>query len=182
MTYTPGISTTALLLLTPLLAWRLYKRFRRLVSRQRLSRVRPWLTVCLFPLLLVLVALGASRHVEALAGLVGGIAAGVALAVYGLRLTRFENTPEGLYYTPSAHIGIALSVLMAGRLLYRLVQLYVFGGMSRVPPDDFARSPLTLVIFGALAAYYVGYAIGLLRWRMRVAREPAPAAQSLPPG
>jgi hypothetical protein len=31
--------------------------------------------------------------------------------------------------------------------------------------DDFARSPLTLCVFGLLAGYYIAYAIGLVRWR-----------------
>ncbi len=34
------------------------------------------------------------------------------------------------------------------------------------------NSPLTLAIFGTLAGYYVTYAIGLLRWRARVALQP----------
>jgi hypothetical protein len=34
---------------------------------------------------------------------------------------------------------------------------------------DFTRSPLTLLIFGVLAGYYMTYAVGLLRWRKRTA-------------
>jgi hypothetical protein len=37
-------------------------------------------------------------------------------------------------------------------------------------------SPLTLMIFATLAGYYVTYAIGLLRWRRRVAAETGSAA------
>jgi hypothetical protein len=33
---------------------------------------------------------------------------------------------------------------------------------------DFARSPLTLGVFGLLAGYYIAYAVGLLRWRFAV--------------
>jgi hypothetical protein len=50
--------------------------------------------------------------------------------------------------------------------------------------QDFARSPLTLGVFGLLAGYYVGYAIGLTRWRMQVMRrkrEREAAAQASPP-
>jgi len=35
---------------------------------------------------------------------------------------------------------------------------------------DFVRSPLTLAVFGLLAGYYIGYAIGLARWHHRVLR------------
>jgi hypothetical protein len=35
---------------------------------------------------------------------------------------------------------------------------------------DFARSLLTLAVFGLLAGYYIRYAIGLVRWRFGVLR------------
>jgi len=154
-----------------LVAWRLYARIRRMVGRQRLSRWRPWFTVVLFPLLGVFLLLGALVHPLNAAALLGGAAIGVALGRYGLRLTRFEVTPAGLFYTPNAHLGIALSLLFIGRVVYRFVQLYFFAGatLSGAPPTEFLRSPLTLVIFGTLAAYYVTYALGLLAWRRQVA-------------
>jgi hypothetical protein len=37
------------------------------------------------------------------------------------------------------------------------------------------------LIFGALAAYYVTYAIGLLRWRRSVLETSAPAATRVRP-
>ena len=92
-----------------LVGWRLYSRIKRMVGRQRLSRVRPWFTVCLFPLLIVLFLVLARAHPYALLGVIGGVIAGTALGIYGLRVTRFEATPDGLFYTPSAHLGIALS-------------------------------------------------------------------------
>ena len=38
--------------------------------------------------------------------------------------TKFEVTPQGMFYTPNAHIGIALSLLFVGRVIYRMVVLY----------------------------------------------------------
>jgi hypothetical protein len=35
-------------------------------------------------------------------------------------------------------------------------------------PSDFARTPLTLAVFGVLAGYCIAYAIGLARWRAGV--------------
>lgn len=160
-----------------LVAWRMFSRIKRMVGRQRLSRVRPWLTVILFPLLvglLLLVSLG--RPASALA-LAGGVLVGGLLGGYGLRLTKFEQTPLGLFYTPNAHLGIALSLLLVARLAYRAFQLYAVSGPLEPDSGHFVRSPLTLLIFGTLAGYYVAYAVGLLRWKHRVARaEPdAPA-------
>src|SRR5512140_801540 len=111
----PTPTGIALLVLLPLLAWRVYSRIRRMIGRQRLSRVRPWITLTLFPVLVALLAYAARSHVERLGWLAGGLMIGVFLAVYGLRLTRFEPTPQGLFYTPNVHLGIALSLLFVGR-------------------------------------------------------------------
>ena len=164
-------STITLLVVAPLLIWRLYSRIRRMIGRQRLSRVRPWITVILFPLLVLLLASAAYVRPERLLWLAGGLAAGGLLAVYGLRRTRFEATAQGLFYTPHAHLGIALSLLLVGRILYRLVQVYYVGSTAPSGTSDFARSPATLAVFGVLAGYYTAYAVGLLRWRDRVIRE-----------
>jgi hypothetical protein len=151
-----------------LVVWRMYSRLKRMVGRQRLSRVRPWLTVVFFPLLVGLLLLASRDHAEAAGALSGGVVLGCALGWYGLRLTKFEHSPTGLFYTPNAHLGIALSLLLIGRLAYRAVQVYAVHGSFQADSAAFARSPLTLVIFGTLAGYYVAYAAGLLRWRRRV--------------
>ena len=167
---TPSPSTVTLLVLAPLLAWRIYSRFRRMVGRQRLSRVRPWITLTVFPLLIALLGVASHLHPERLWLLAGGLCCGAALGVFGLSKTHFEPTPQGLFYTPNAHLGIALSTLFVARIILRLVEVYVFN--SGVPHglEDFASSPLTLAVFGLLAGYYISYAIGLLRWRFAVLR------------
>jgi cytosine/uracil/thiamine/allantoin permease len=159
--------TIVLVALVPLIAWRIYSRVRRMVGRQRLSRIRPWISVCLFPVLVLLLAFLSLQHSVALAALAGGLLAGSLLAVYGLRLTRFERTAEGLFYTPNAYLGVALSLLLVGRVLYRAIEVYAGGVPSTPDFSQFARSPATLAIFGMLAGYYVAYAVGLLRWRHR---------------
>ncbi|MEO6918241.1 MAG: hypothetical protein ABI171_04245 [Collimonas sp.] len=153
-----------------LVVWRLYSRVRRMVGRQKMSHTRTWIRIAFFSLLIVALLLASAVHPMHAAALLGGAVAGAALGWYGIRLTRFEQTPEGLFYTPSLHLGIALSGLFIGRLIYRGVLLY---SASSVAPDafpsaEFAGSPLTLLIFGILAGYYVVYAIGLLLWRRRV--------------
>ncbi len=171
------------LLIGAFVVWRFYSRIRRMVVRQKLSKVRPWITVCAFPVLLVLFAASSIAQPLSLAALLGGTAVGVGLGIYGLRLTRFEKTPEGLYYTPSAHLGIALSVLLIGRLGYRAMQVYSStdaGYAPQVPAAGLASSPVTLLIFGALAGYYVAYAIGLLRWRRSVVNAADPIGSDQP--
>jgi hypothetical protein len=157
-----------------LVAWRLYSRMRRMVGRQRLSPVRPWLTVTLFPLLIVLVLLGtlAAPTAEPLivAGVAAGMVVGIGLGLYGTRLTKFEAKPAGLFYTPNAHLGIALSLLLVLRIGYRFLTLYFSGQMPDAQSMQMQGSPLTMALFGTLAGYYVTYAIGLLRWRASVGK------------
>ena len=102
---------------------------------------------------------------------------GIGLGVWGLRLTKFEKGDTMFFYTPNAHIGIALSLLLVVRIGFRLFQMYVLTA-SDTPPDmqDFGRSPLTLVILGMMMAYYATYGAGLLRWR-----STAKAGVAVPP-
>jgi hypothetical protein len=167
----PGANVLPVLVLIPLIVWRLYSRIRRSIGRQTLSKVRPWITLGVFPLLIVLLGWSAHARPALLWALAGGIAGGVALGVYGISKTKFEVTPQGMFYTPNAHIGIALSLLFAGRVIYRMVTLYSMNPLAQQSPADFAASPLTLGIFGLLAGYYVAYAAGLVRWRASVNRE-----------
>ncbi|MGH9805654.1 MAG: hypothetical protein ACRD9W_00045 [Terriglobia bacterium] len=165
----PNPSIVTLLVLAPLLVWRIYSRIRRLVGRQRLTRLRPMIALIVFPAVVLSLAYAAHAHAEQLLSLAGGLGLGLLLGVYGLRLTRFESTPQGLFYTPRAQIGIALSLLFVGRILYRLVQIYALN-TAPAGPSAFGRNPLTLAVVGLLAGYYTAYAGGLLRWRSGVLR------------
>ena len=151
-----------------LIVWRLYARMRRMVGRQRLTTVRPWLTVFIFPLVLLLILVGSAFNPMNAGALVLGAAIGIGLGLYGTRLTKFEATPAGLFYTPNAHLGIALSLLLIVRLGYRFLRLHMVGGTFDPSSMQMGNSPLTLALFGTLAGYYVTYAIGLLRWRRSV--------------
>jgi hypothetical protein len=141
-----------------------------MVGRQRLSPARPWITLGVFSAFMILLGFAAQAHVERLWWMAAGFPAGALLAVYGLRLTRFEPTPHGLFYTPNAHLGIALSLVFLGRILYRMVEVFALGAMDHPKTASFTRSPLTLAVFGILAGYYMTYSLGLIRWRRRVER------------
>lgn len=166
--HAPSPSAIVILALLPLLAWRVYMRFRRMVGRQRLSKARPWITLGIFSTVILFLAYAAHGHAERLSWLAAGLPIGSCLGVYGLRITRFEPTPHGLFYTPNAYLGIAMSLLFVGRILYRLVEVYDIAAAHAKPA--FLRSSPTLAIFGLIAGYYVVYAVGLLLWRSRVSR------------
>ncbi|MFT3906568.1 MAG: DUF1453 family protein [Steroidobacteraceae bacterium] len=157
-------TTVTYLIAAPLIVWRMVVRVRRMIGRQHYSRVRPWITLSVFPLLLLWLAYVARTHAQALEALGAGLVLGVIMGILGLRHTRFEATPQGLYYTPNAHLGIALSAIFAARVLYRMIQLGGVTPGAAEPGSLYSGSPLTLAVFGLLAGYYVTYAIGLLRW------------------
>lgn len=166
----PHLPLAALVGIGALVAWRLYRRTRKLIVRQHFSLRRSRFSLVLFPLLLILFLASSYTDPLAVAAGLGGALIGVGLAVYGLRHTKYENAADGLCYTPNAHIGIALSVLLAGRVAYRFFQIYAATAAFAQPPQDFARSPLTLLIFGTTAGYYAWYALGLIRWSRSVTK------------
>jgi len=165
-----------------LVLWRLYSRIRRMVGRQRSKLTRHWITVILFPLLTVLIGLGAIGHPVSAGTLAIGLAVGIGLATYGLRLTKFEVLPQGYFYTPNAHLGIALSLLFIARIAWRFYEVSQMTDAAKANQmQDFGRSPLTLLVFGMLAAYYTTYAIGIIRWRKANPRPPAAAPEEPQP-
>jgi hypothetical protein len=150
-----------------LIGWRVYARVRRNIGRQHFVPARSWASVTLFALIIVTLAFGL-RLQPPIAGmsLAGGLALGVGLGLVGLRLTRFEATTEGLYYVPSALLGIALSTLVVARLVYRVLTSGFPGNDPGTAPATHL-TPLTLLLIGTLAGYYLTYAAGVLRWSMR---------------
>ena len=156
-------------LIAGLFLWRMYSRMRRTFGRQQLTTTRPRVLVVLYPVIGALLAFMARTQPLGLAALVGGCAVGVGLGIYGLKVTRFEAAPDGLlYYTPNAQIGVALSVLLIGRILYRFAVAPYGAPDSAAATGIPALPPLTLLAFGPLLGYYTTYFIGLLRWRTNV--------------
>ena len=160
-------TTIALLVLIPLLVWRLYCRLKNLIGGRRRSEAgRHWAALIVFSALLAAAALGAAPDPLALSCLGAGALAGAWLGRLEMRLTRFENTGKGLFFTPSRHLGIMLTMLFAARLLYRGLELYIDSrSPAPAPLQDFMHSPLTLLSLGLWAAYFAACGVGLLLWR-----------------
>jgi hypothetical protein len=142
-----------------LIAWGIYRRVRRNIGRQQLRPRRITFSIVVFSLVSLLFIGMSLQQLHLMLGIVGGLVLGVMLGFVGLRLTRFETNAEGHFYTPNTHIGVALSLLFAGRMLYRL---WVFrdATIAAGHPPPF-QSPLTFFIFGLIAGYYIVYLIGL---------------------
>jgi hypothetical protein len=151
-------------LLIPFFAWRVYRRFQRNVGQQPLRKSRLVTGIVVFGLISLVFLAGALAAPQILLGFGGGLALGVGLAFVGLRLTHFETTPAGHFYTPNTVIGVALSVLFAGRILYRFGVLYLSDQPRTVGPGAPAlfQSALTLFILGLTAGYFVTFNSGVL--------------------
>ena len=139
-----------------------------MVGRQRLSKYRIWIQLSLFPALVLLVALAAASKPISLVLFAATLAVGGALGRYGIRTTEFKPVPGNLYYAPNAYLGIALSLLFVLRVAYRVLEVSTSEPGVSHGATEFARSPLTLAVFGLLAGYYISYAVGLTVWRARV--------------
>jgi len=125
-----------------------------------------------------LILVTAAANTNLLGSMLGGIACGAVLATVGLRHIRFEITPEGRFYTPHTYIGLFISALFIGRILFRYLTLYgnpqsmAQGGSN--PFGQYQRSPLTLAIFGVLVGYYILLSLGVLRKSREIAVPASP--------
>ncbi len=169
-----AVPTLVPLLLVPFIGWRLYSRYRKLVGRQTPRTGRLWMSMLLFPLVFILIGVGAFRDAPSFECLLLGGVLGAALAFWGLKLTRYESGADGLFYTPNFHIGVSLMLLFVGRMGYRFMQLYTSGGLdSRA--DDFGINPVTTLIMGIVFCYYPVYSSGILRWSKSQTLSQAPS-------
>ncbi len=148
-------------LVIPFIAWRVYMRVRRNIGRQPFRPARLQVSIALFSTVVLVFGYFGLPHPMMLAALGGGLAVSVGLALWGLHLTKFEDTPQGKFYTPNTALGVAVSVLFIGRIVYRMITLPSVADGTLAAPQPF-QSPLTFFLFGVSAGYYIAYAIGVL--------------------
>ena len=154
--------------LAPLVAWRVYSRVKRLTTRQRSRTWRHRTTLVFFPLLVLILGWFASANPLALLTFLACLVGGSLLGVLALSKTAFEQEGDQFYFTPHARIGMVVACLFLARMGWRAWEFYSTDAMAN--NHDFAKSPLTLAVFGILAGYYMTYALGLLRWRKNTAQ------------
>ena len=162
-----NLATLALLVLTPFLVWRIYTRLRSAMARQRSIVSRHWTGVGVFTAMVAVPASELVTRPALLGWLALGAAAGIGYAVWGLRMTRFEDTDEGYYFTPNARLGILIAMLFTARILYLGFEMYANQG-SNLPTPRFTDSPLTMLTVGLTGGYFATFSAALLRWRMKL--------------
>lgn len=154
------------LLLAPLLAWRVRARWRRLTARQRISPLRTAIHLSLFTTLLALLAWLWRAQPPALLHLAAGAVAGVVLAWLSRRRTRFEPTRQGIFYQPDRWLGGGLFLLTVGQLGDRLLDaLWLHPGL---PWAQASARGLTPACLGLWLAHQLAYALALAHYRHRL--------------
>ena len=150
------------------LGFRLYLRFRSTIGPQRVSEFRLIVRAAVFGLLGVFLLLSPGVSLAAREGGGGGMVLGLLLGALGLYHTRFEKRGDKPYYVPNTYIGMGVSLLFIGRIVYRIVTMYpqmeqrAAGGLAVSPWADLQSNPLTLGMFEVVVGYYIVYNIGLV--------------------
>ncbi|RDI99248.1 DUF1453 domain-containing protein [Dyella solisilvae] len=163
-------------IMIPLMVFAVWRRVRGSFGRQPIQRKRMISRMVVLGVIGTLMALGGLHNPRLLEGLAGGVLAGAALGIVGLRLTRFHRDANGADgYVPNAWIGGLLSALLLGRLAWRFLVLMPQlqdQAMAHSAPG-MGNSPLTFAIFGLLIGYYICYFAGLLVHHRRFERAQA---------
>jgi hypothetical protein len=164
------------LLVALLVVFAIYRRFRRNFGQQPLRPARMQVRIVLLLVIGCLLLSAAFRSAAFMSAVLAGIAAGVALAMWGAARTRFLRVAGQLYYVPHTYTGIAVSFLFIGRLVYRLIQVYVNmhpthaaaadSANQAFAPASMLQSPLTLGLYFVLMGYYVCY-YSVVLWKSK---------------
>ena len=170
-------------MLGALIAFAMYRRFRRTFGRQLVTPKRMTARVVLFGIagaVMLSVYFSPTMLLAAAAGAIPG----AVLGLVGIHYTRIEATADGRYYTPNAWVGGAVSALFLTRVAGRLVTIYQVTSTAAasgeaMPVSGLKKSPLTLAIFVVLVGYYGVYYSGVLRRARQVAPASVPAKSAI---
>lgn len=164
----------AIALFVAFIGFMLYRRYRRTVGRQPLVPSRLMFQVGLLGVAMLLFFVPLLSHPQAAATALAGLVGGGLVGLIGLRLTRFERTPERDYYTPNTYLGLAVFTLFLARLAYHFTQVsaqvQALSAAGQAPPRDLSSltsNPLTAALLLMVLSYYLFYEGGLLLWYRR---------------
>jgi hypothetical protein len=176
--FLPLLILLALFAVAALMPVALVQRYRLGTSRQR---ARGWLaTINLTGLVVSAILLLTSASLTtiwvpgALSYTAAGLAAGAALGIVGLWLTKWEPSTDALHYTPNRLLVLGVMLLVAGRLLYGVWRGWhswragIEGGAWFVAAGVAGSMAAGAVVIG----YYLAYWIGVRRrYRRHAARR-----------
>lgn len=162
----PLLAAAVLALFVLLWPFAMWQRYRAGHARRR---ARPWQVRVNAALLLLSTGLFlagawlAGHWIEAaLRHAAAGLAAGLLAGILGLALTRFEAQPRGLYYTPNRWLVLALTLVVAARVVFGLLRFgQAWAGDAQAA--WLAQQGGMLAVGGLVLGHYLAYAWGLRR-------------------
>ncbi len=162
---TPQVIVPAVLV--PLIGYRMYVRFRSHFGRQPVQPTRIMVRLALLAAVVAMFAWFIPHSPTLLEALAGGLIAGGAIALLGLQLTQFSSDEKGSYYIPNSYIGAAVTLLLVGRIVYRMTIMFTMPDMAAQAPSgnpyaSMSQSPLTLSLLMLTLGYYLTYSAGVL--------------------
>ena len=154
-------------LIMVIIAFAVYRRVKRTIGYQKLSRSRLIFRTVAFGLLgCVFLYVGTLHPINFVADGVG-LVAGLALAYYAIKHIRFEKRADVWYYRTTLWVEITVIVLLLGRIAFKLLSIYLYNPASfelGASPslESYTKDPLTVGLFFVLISFYIRYFIYLL--------------------
>ncbi|CAG7653765.1 hypothetical protein ACFQI7_31230 [Paenibacillus allorhizosphaerae] len=166
-----------IMLLCLFVMYRMFRRVRRNIGWQQLEPGKMRLFTVIFSVIGMLLLIEGAFYATSLISDAIGILLGLMLAYYGAALTRFEQRGGRWHYRPNTWIGVAVTVLFFGRLIYRFYDMYsmpqgggVQGGLTLAGKLQTMVSGWTAGLLLVMFAYYVGYNLLILRKQKQLSR------------
>jgi hypothetical protein len=117
-----AVALVVMLLAIALMPVALVQRYRTGTARRLARRWLATVNMVGFAVSAALFLAGAAVTSIWVAGAFGyallGLGAGCVLGVFGLALSRWESTPQGLHYTPNRWLVLAITLVVTARVLY----------------------------------------------------------------
>src|SRR5688572_1447260 len=97
----------------------------------------------------------------------GGFAGGCLLGLLGLALTRWEPTPQALYFTPNRPLVLLITLAVTARLLYGLWRIWHAWRAGGADDSWLATAGIagSMAVGAVVIGYYLTYSAGV-RWRL----------------
>jgi hypothetical protein len=95
----------------------------------------------------------------------GGLAGGIVLGLAGLALTRWEDAPRALHFTPNAWLVLFVTVVVAARLAYGVWRTWLAWQTGLDHTSEVVASGVqgSFAAGGVVLGYYLAFWSGVLR-------------------